>query len=291
MAAGMTPHPEPPSDVNSGSHSPLSPNPLAGGSEAVADPLTCARCGYDLRYIDPQGLCPECGFSIPESRRLVETVGQRRWLRKLRWGLALLAVAYTITQVQKGAYVTLLGTTGLVVARIPMWWSVLSGLYWVRGVLETTAVVLVTAKPSSARKKPLRARLARWFTLLAVVLHTFRILAMMFGVYGPARSMGLLYMSMSMSLVSYVALLVWLVQLAGMFPMQTAVDRFRLVLYTLTVLGAAQLGMWLIRPTYAPTWPGVYVVLGWLMSVVEIYLIHLLITLRKAVPAPDPRAW
>src|SRR3954466_4656740 len=67
-------------------------------AEISAD-LPCHRCGYDLRVHPHDGVCPECGASVAESRR-VAAIPRRpawrdsdpRWRRRLLAGGWILAM-------------------------------------------------------------------------------------------------------------------------------------------------------------------------------------------------------
>src|SRR5207248_6994486 len=54
----------------------------------------CARCDYDLRLIDPAGVCPECALSIAESlKAAADPLGPARATLRAGATFALLALA------------------------------------------------------------------------------------------------------------------------------------------------------------------------------------------------------
>jgi hypothetical protein len=71
-------------------------------SPELAD-VVCARCGYDLRGLEREGRCPECGCEIQTSWRRVEALqaqgllplelSSRKWLKWMALGCACLIVA------------------------------------------------------------------------------------------------------------------------------------------------------------------------------------------------------
>jgi len=59
---------------------------------AMPGQLPCHRCGYDLRAHPPDGICPECGASVAESRRLAAIPIRPAWRHSdPRWRRRLLA--------------------------------------------------------------------------------------------------------------------------------------------------------------------------------------------------------
>ncbi len=72
----------------------------AAGSESVrlaeileSHDVACARCGYNLRGLDPRGRCPECGTRVDRSVAppLLERVDPR-WVRRTARGAVLVGV-------------------------------------------------------------------------------------------------------------------------------------------------------------------------------------------------------
>ena len=61
------------------------------GVPTLADNVECLNCGYNLRGIDPGGVCPECGAGVATSLRL-DRLGEvpPAFRRRLVWGAGLL---------------------------------------------------------------------------------------------------------------------------------------------------------------------------------------------------------
>ena len=58
----------------------------------VASDLVCPSCRYNLRGIQQDGACPECGFAVEKA---ILTANTRRWTR-LQVVLCTLAIAYGV---------------------------------------------------------------------------------------------------------------------------------------------------------------------------------------------------
>ncbi len=58
----------------------------------VASDLVCPSCRYNLRGIQQDGACPECGFAVEKA---ILTANTRRWTR-LQVVLSILAIAYGV---------------------------------------------------------------------------------------------------------------------------------------------------------------------------------------------------
>ncbi|MBI4719375.1 MAG: hypothetical protein HY763_16390 [Planctomycetes bacterium] len=59
--------------------------------QAVQTDTSCTRCGYNLRGLDPQGRCPECGEAIALSLRGdLLAYADPQWLARVRSGIGLL---------------------------------------------------------------------------------------------------------------------------------------------------------------------------------------------------------
>jgi hypothetical protein len=68
----------------------------------VEDHIRCFRCGYNVRGLSRDGLCPECGSAVGESIRrhrlgvrglLPMDAADPRWVRKLAWSLTLILLS------------------------------------------------------------------------------------------------------------------------------------------------------------------------------------------------------
>lgn len=65
--------------------------PLAHQDAPPADDCYCARCGYNLRGLDPAGRCPECGEPVVLSHRSdLLRFADAGWLRRMRFGAGLI---------------------------------------------------------------------------------------------------------------------------------------------------------------------------------------------------------
>jgi hypothetical protein len=84
------------------------------------DPLTCDKCGYDLRAHPHDGKCPECGASVAESSRLA-AIPRRpdwpdsdpRWRRRMLAGVWLLALLPLMDGLQAFEWTSKLPVPGL----------------------------------------------------------------------------------------------------------------------------------------------------------------------------------
>lgn len=66
----------------------------ADAATAVTE-LTCVECLYDLRGRPLDGVCPECGTGVGESMRPERLDrADARWVRRVRWGVALAGGEY-----------------------------------------------------------------------------------------------------------------------------------------------------------------------------------------------------
>lgn len=117
-----------------------------GAAEAVAGDLACTSCGYNLRTLRFDGLCPECGAAVAMSLPgPSQTDADPQWLRTIVLGLKLLGLATLLAVVQ----LVLLASSDPV--RSPH----AHVLAWVVFVLALTALAvsmwqLAAAEPGSA---------------------------------------------------------------------------------------------------------------------------------------------
>jgi len=75
------------------------------------DPLSCHRCGYDLRAQPPEGRCPECGTSVAESKELsiwphrpAWRESDPRWRRRMLAGLWILVLLPLMDALQASGF-------------------------------------------------------------------------------------------------------------------------------------------------------------------------------------------
>jgi hypothetical protein len=144
-------------------------------SESVPHPC-CADCGYDLHGLPEDGACPECGSSIRESiRRQTRPV----WLQRARSGLTIYIACAAIGLLLSLNWVL---ARWVVPLQLAMWFSVTSLIALAARGLQVYAAFRITAPPPRpAEHRPLgRLRpLVRAFaiaSLLASVLSQFRAL-------------------------------------------------------------------------------------------------------------------
>ncbi len=73
------------------------PDVVLADVAAIEADMPCARCGYNLRGLKPDGLCPECGTAIDWSLRgNFLKFADPRWLNKLRFGTTLMFWSFII---------------------------------------------------------------------------------------------------------------------------------------------------------------------------------------------------
>jgi hypothetical protein len=65
-------------------------------TEPLATKLHCVRCRYDLRGLDENSRCPECGLGIYWTLRAPEKLSQypADWVSTMAWSVRLLMIAY-----------------------------------------------------------------------------------------------------------------------------------------------------------------------------------------------------
>ncbi len=82
----------------------MTPDSEPGAADIIDADLLCARCGYNLRTLPPESVCPECAHPVRESRRPRRLQhADVKWLRTVRWGVWLAMVAYLATRVAQSA--------------------------------------------------------------------------------------------------------------------------------------------------------------------------------------------
>src|SRR5690349_13112312 len=60
------------------------------------DPSLCLQCGYDLRGLSPDGVCPECEFPIERTLAFPQLREDRVYLARVRRGAAVLVAALAL---------------------------------------------------------------------------------------------------------------------------------------------------------------------------------------------------
>jgi hypothetical protein len=111
---------------------------------AVAVPIDtdkpCARCGYNLRGLMPDGQCPECSSAIAQSLRgNLLRFADAAWLDKLRLGTTLMIWNIVIIVIASIGASVMTGTFGLP----PLLWAII-GL--IGAAIGLAAAILVTSQ-------------------------------------------------------------------------------------------------------------------------------------------------
>jgi hypothetical protein len=61
--------------------------------QSIEHDWPCMGCGYNLRMLNREGRCPECGLEVAQSlRQSPLQAADPRWVRRMTWGLLALAV-------------------------------------------------------------------------------------------------------------------------------------------------------------------------------------------------------
>jgi hypothetical protein len=88
---------------------------MANCDRTMSDELPCYRCGYDLRAHPQDGICPECGGSVSESRRWAAIPrrpawkdSDARWRRRMLAGVWVLVLLPLVDVLQKFGWASLL---------------------------------------------------------------------------------------------------------------------------------------------------------------------------------------
>ena len=68
----------------------MDPATLPTLSPTIDCDLQCLTCGYNLRTLRRDGLCPECGSPVADSLHTWLAGRDRRWLSLMAWGASLL---------------------------------------------------------------------------------------------------------------------------------------------------------------------------------------------------------
>ncbi len=125
----------------------------------LKEDLYCIHCDYNLRTLALAGLCPECGSPV------VDSLGSdRRWLLRVRRGLALLLVNCALLMVARVAY-------GLGILAHAMWIQVFLDLCACVGILLVTWPSRYSMIEAKAKVYARCARVSAWIALgLSVAL-------------------------------------------------------------------------------------------------------------------------
>lgn len=178
---------------------PMSDSMSPTDSATVPTDLTCLSCGYNLRTLAWDGLCPECGRPVRDSVLPANLCfASYRGIRRTRLGLAIWIVSLAVPAIG-----TIIFTTAILSA--PWFWDELgqkgslartlflaANYAWsysssVACLLQAVAIILVTAPlaPGRERFKPRLAFAAAGLALLSGCGVAFSFLASWFGLVLP----------------------------------------------------------------------------------------------------------
>ncbi len=127
----------------------------------VAGDIHCLHCAYNLKTLPVDGRCPECGEPVADSEPLYHR--PLAWLRKLRWGAALLLLTVVARVCGGAAVMSVSGQWPRVVGETwapDLWFyaavwlgQTVPGLVWFVGVLLLTSHTNIERLPF---RRPLR---------------------------------------------------------------------------------------------------------------------------------------
>ncbi len=193
----------------------------------VGHDLECARCGYNLRTLDWEGVCPECGLAVRESRLPADFVAPgRRAARRIRAGLAVLAAALLLDAMLRVQYTfAFLHFFSL----SNFWrWAAHYGFWYGRlgsHVMEVVALVLI-ARAFVGRAGHSRPRLA-WAAMVCAIVALFAVAIRAAG-FGPlSKNMGVgsLVANLALAAMPMLRAVSWLLVWALLFGAVPAARR------------------------------------------------------------------
>ncbi len=206
----------------------------AGTSTSITHELHCVSCGYDLRGLDGDSNCPECGSDVQRSLRGDDLrYADPKWLRRIVRGQFLLAVGLNILLLGTVAALILMMTGGILAEKIHLDWEGAIGeairfamtAFIVLGGFGLAAVgcYMVSAQDpkTTSHEMALSARrLGRWGLITAAVLMTAgQILDTSTSVkWLVALSSGLSLLGLIACAIGLVGVLRWLAQLTRRVP-------------------------------------------------------------------------
>lgn len=152
---------------------PLNYAPIPAAAKLDLD-LACFQCGYSLRTIDWESVCPECGTPVRRSA----TGGwlqfaKPEWLRKLRWGVDLTIIS-AVLAIMGGIAITIYIFAEFIAKNRqpePVEFSginiLLSALYY--ALLMAITLLLTAPEDTGERGQPVRrTTLGRWIVGLTI---------------------------------------------------------------------------------------------------------------------------
>lgn len=209
----------------------LDPSFELDGDGRLSESVACRDCGYDLRGMQPDDRCPECGLEVGASMRS-DLLGhmQPAWLKRLRYGLAMLFVSLALGIVGG----VLLGVVGAAVAAasaasgmgsgsvgvmMVMGVSMLAlqvvvcGTIWLVGVF-----VFTSAEPAGRREGDVRpVKMARLGEVASYALSLIVGLIVALQMTGGVGGFGVAGTSTPQAVMSVLATLTGVVSFAGLF--------------------------------------------------------------------------
>lgn len=144
-------------------------------SAIIATNLPCAFCGYNLRSLESNGLCPECGQDISTSIRGDFLIHEPSpWLARLVSGTTILLVS-SLLFLLFSLIMVIAANSGLRWAPLYTW---MRFLYLAIPLLELLGIWKITSRPAASdisRRQSLRlwSRAAALFTLLCLIPEYF----------------------------------------------------------------------------------------------------------------------
>ncbi len=279
------------------SYTPYPTNPVALDAQGHIDTdLSCLRCGYNLRGLNPDGVCPECGTAIGRSQygnllRYCDPDWVEQLASGMNWmvasivlGLVLGIIAGGIAGATKGA-----SASSLVMDIVQVFVAIISLIaYW-----------KVTQPDPSQNEEGTTVRKVARFAAVA----SFVIGFMSHGAQHLDRRLAIAISSVAgvVGLVQFIVVFVYARQLALRIPEQQLADRTRLVMWGLIISqGLILAGGTMAYLTFksagrgaAPAWVGVGVVscgAGLGMIIFGIWSLLLILRYRRALSDAAQRA-
>ena len=179
----------------------MSDTPQPDGVMAEVVPIEtdrpCARCGYNLRGLKPDGHCPECGSSIEQSLqgnflRFADPV----WLDKLRFGTTLMIWNIIIMVIALVGVSVLTGVLGLPPILVVILSLIASGIGVAAAILVTSPepTVIPSADPVTLRKVVRSAAVLSFLGDVVKLTSAFAGLGIAFEIVGGVLSLaGVVY--------------------------------------------------------------------------------------------------
>lgn len=182
----------------------VNPHQLNGeqNSGTIGTDQPCGECGYNLRSLSLDGICPECGRPV---RRSIIPVGLRfesfRAMRRTRLGIGLWVLALALPAMGTSAYTIVMLVTPLIWGEfIPpiqpfrfLWFATFYMFAYagLAALMLTGAAVLLSTFPFARRTALFRPRLAicaAGAALLSMVIVLFHFHNVLQGIFAPAFS-------------------------------------------------------------------------------------------------------